>query len=294
MCRFLLYLGAPVTVSDLITEPANSLIHQSFNSEEREEPLNGDGFGLAWYGNDLNQEAGLFRSISPAWSNRNLHHLARSTKSHCVMAHVRAASVGASVTELDCHPFCVGRHTFMHNGELGGFRPLRRALTNQLSDQRFAAVEGNTDSEYLFAYFLDRFDELAGLDDALERMRQALSVTIFELTEFVAAYGNKEHSYLNMAVCDGQNAVISRLTTHQERFAESLHLHTGKVYHCEGGTCRMLDVGPKKGAVIVSSEKLSEDPGWQTVPVNHLVSVGSDRLVTITPLRKTDSPPHLR
>ncbi len=58
MCRFALYLGSPIHVSSLITDPANSIIHQSFHSHEREEPLNGDGFGLAWYVPELTDEPG--------------------------------------------------------------------------------------------------------------------------------------------------------------------------------------------------------------------------------------------
>ena len=49
MCRFALYLGPDIPIASLVTEPANSIIHQSFHSHLREEPLNGDGFGLAWY-----------------------------------------------------------------------------------------------------------------------------------------------------------------------------------------------------------------------------------------------------
>ena len=43
MCRFTLYLGPSIRMSALVTEPKNSLIHQSFESQEREERLNGDG-----------------------------------------------------------------------------------------------------------------------------------------------------------------------------------------------------------------------------------------------------------
>jgi len=46
MCRFVYYQGQPITLSALLTEPENSLIHQSFQARERVEPLNGDGFGM--------------------------------------------------------------------------------------------------------------------------------------------------------------------------------------------------------------------------------------------------------
>ena len=38
--------------------------------------------------------------------------VARVTKSRCVFAHVRAASPGLPVTELNCHPFAYGSADF--------------------------------------------------------------------------------------------------------------------------------------------------------------------------------------
>ncbi len=79
MCRFALYLGPPVRLSQLVTEPTNSIIHQSYHSHERPEPLNGDGFGVAWYVPDIRPEPAVFRSTTPAWNNHNLLHLAPVT-----------------------------------------------------------------------------------------------------------------------------------------------------------------------------------------------------------------------
>ena len=120
MCRFALYLGSPILVSSLITEPSNSIIHQSFHSHERKEPLNGDGFGLAWYVPELTDEPSLFKDVSPAWNNANLLQLARVTRTPCLLAHVRAASPGLSVSRLNCHPFARGPFAFMHNGTAAG------------------------------------------------------------------------------------------------------------------------------------------------------------------------------
>ena len=52
MCRLMLYLGPETRLSSLIVEPRHSLIRQSVHSEEREEPLNGDGFGIGWYASE--------------------------------------------------------------------------------------------------------------------------------------------------------------------------------------------------------------------------------------------------
>ena len=76
MCRFVGYIGSKILLADLITRPENSLIRQSYKARERLEPLNGDGFGIGWYVPDITIEPGVFKSIAPAWSNRNLSNLA--------------------------------------------------------------------------------------------------------------------------------------------------------------------------------------------------------------------------
>ena len=94
MCRFTLYLGPDIRLSSLLLEPSHSLIRQSAHSREREEPLNGDGFGVGWYARELSGEPAVFRSITPAWNNRNLHNLARVVSSDCILAHVRQRGQG--------------------------------------------------------------------------------------------------------------------------------------------------------------------------------------------------------
>ncbi len=157
MCRFTFYKGKPLLLSALLTEPEHSLIHQSFHARERDEPLNGDGFGVAWYA-EGHDEPALFRSVTPAWSNQNLRELSRVTASHCVLAHVRAATQGLQVGEPNCHPFRRDRIAFMHNGDIGGFAAIRRPLLEVLSDGSFNAIRGTTDSEHFFALL---YDELA-------------------------------------------------------------------------------------------------------------------------------------
>lgn len=283
MCRFLFYLGSPVVLGDLITKPKNSLIHQSFESEEREEPLNGDGFGLAWYVPELSPVPGLFRSLTPAWSNRNLFHIADVTRSHCVLAHVRAASEGSTVSEANCHPFNYKEFSFMHNGDVGGFKALRRALLAKLSDASFQIIEGSSDSEFLFGYFLDCYRAVPSHVEAEEKLAQALARCINDIASFTRREIPDSMSYFNIAVSDGEHAAVSRFTNDVPDNAESLHIHTGKTYHCSGGVCRMEDPTDGHGAVIVSSEKLSDDPGWETIPVNHMVVVRNDRTVLMRP-----------
>jgi glutamine amidotransferase len=283
VCRFTLYLGPPLRLSALVTEPEHSLIHQSFQSKEREEPLNGDGFGVAWYAPSLTPDAVAFRSVSPAWSNRNLDDLARAVESPCVLAHVRAATQRTSVSESNCHPFCVGPLAFMHNGDLAEFSRVRRKFLGLLSDDAFCQVGGTTDSEHLFALFRDRLREASGVDD-VNRMANALRTTIADAIRLVTESGSKEASYLNIAISNGTSAVACRFTTDEPSEALSLYVSSGRRYVCEGGQCRLVDPEAGAGSVLVSSEPLTKDRVWQAVPANHLVLIHADRRVEMQQL----------
>lgn len=282
MCRFVLYQGPPLTLASLVTDPANSIVHQSLRAHETEDPLNGDGFGVGWYAPDLSPEPAVFRSFTPAWSNRNLINVARVTRSSCVLAHVRAATPGMPVSELDCHPFTNGSYAFMHNGDLAHFPAIRRKLMECLSDRAFATIHGGTDSEHIFATTLDKLWTGTIKEPGLA-LATALTTALRDLLDLSAGAGNgtPEHSYLNIAISDGRESVVTRFTTAKPDEASSLYLHTGRRYVCEGNVCRMVSPETGHGAIIVSSEPLSDDPGWQKVPPNHMVIVREDRTVDV-------------
>ncbi len=277
MCRFVLYLGPEISLSSLVTEPANSIIHQSIRSRESQEPLNGDGFGLGWYVQDMTERPAIFKDITPAWNNLNLLNLARVTRSSCVLAHVRAATPGLPVIQLNCHPFAWRRFVFMHNGRVAGFKRLKRALINRLSDEAFGMISGSTDTEHVFALFVDHVRRAGdGLDPA-DLMTSALAATIEEVEDLTREEGVEEPSLLNLAVTDGKAAVVSRYISTEPERANSLYVQSGRRFECVDGQCRMLDPGEAHEAVVIASEPLSEGEGWTRVPPNHLVVVREDR-----------------
>jgi predicted glutamine amidotransferase len=282
VCRFAFYLGSPIRISALVTEPENSIIHQSYMAQERVEPLNGDGFGLGWYVDGIEHPA-AFRSITPAWNNRNLQALARAIESGCILAHVRAATSGLDVMEQNCHPFTHGPYAFMHNGEVGGFRRIRRALLESLSDEAFATVAGTTDSEHLFAVFRDELALREAEADRTEAMAGALEAAVGRVLALVERHAPGTPSYLNIVVTDGAAAVATRFTT-AEGAAHTLRLNRARRYGMRG---RVSQVIPRERsdepahAVLISSERLSDDPGWETVPTGSLVLVRPDLSVEL-------------
>ncbi|MCH5377824.1 MAG: class II glutamine amidotransferase [Planctomycetes bacterium] len=282
MCRFLLYAGEPIHLSSLITEPEHSLIRQSFHSREREEPLNGDGFGIAWYAPEVHSDAVLFRSITPAWSNQNLRHLSKAIRSRCVLAHVRAASSGLSVSESNTHPFVCGPYAFMHNGLLADYWRHRRDLLGLLDERHYEMVRGTTDTECLFVHVLQDLAK-SGFVTA-RKMATSLEKSIGKILAVLAEKGVNAPSYINAVLSDGREAVACRYTNADDQQAPSLHLHTGRLYTCRSGKPELVEAHEDEHSVIISSEPLTGDASWQTLPNNSIVTIDSTRSVSIRPI----------
>ncbi len=153
MCRLLAYAGAPIFLDSLLVEPAASLIAQSLAAREAKTVVNADGCGIGWYGE--REEPGTYRGVLPAWSDGNLHSLCRQIRSGLFVAHVRSATSG-EVSAANCHPFAVGRHLFLHNGQIGGYERIRRRVDALIPDGLYAHRRGNGDSEAIFLAALAR------------------------------------------------------------------------------------------------------------------------------------------
>lgn len=148
MCRWLAYAGSPIPLEELLHKPDHSLIDQSLHARLGVETTNGDGFGVGWYGARAATPA-LFRSIVPAWNDRNLREIAAHVESPLFLAHVRA-STGAPVQQTNCHPFRYGRWLWVHNGLVREFPRVKRELALAIDGSLYACIEGSTDSELLF------------------------------------------------------------------------------------------------------------------------------------------------
>jgi hypothetical protein len=94
-------------------------------------------------------------------NNENLARLACKIVSPVIFAHVRAAYPGMPVSEQNCHPFQWGRYLWMHNGVVGGFNIVKRALLATLSDAAFNSIQSfHSDSAVAFAIFLSHLPDV--------------------------------------------------------------------------------------------------------------------------------------
>ena len=280
MCRFLACLGAPISMGELLYDPSDSIIKQSYAAREIEEPLNGDGFGVGWYHHDRSPDPAVFVSVTPAWSNRNLRSMAPKVGSRCIVAHVRAASVG-SVADANCHPFNYQDRLMMHNGGVENFSRMKRDLSNLLSEEMFLWIKGQTDSEHLFALFLDHLRK-AGEKPTTDQVADAFEAMITDLKKLMAAHAINEPAYLNMVYTDGRIAVGLRYVT--DRIAAlTMYYSEGKKYICTDNVCHMVrGVDKKEHAAMIVSETLTDSADdFIEVPAQHFVFVGADLAVKL-------------
>lgn len=61
--------------------------------------VDGDGFGLVFYGNTPEKGSCLFKFVSPVCFNKNLINIGGYVRSTLIMGHIRAATSGADPLE---------------------------------------------------------------------------------------------------------------------------------------------------------------------------------------------------
>jgi predicted glutamine amidotransferase len=252
MCRWIAYRGETTALEHYVTEPAHSLISQSIHALESAASINGDGFGLGWYGK--HPEPGLYREIRPAWSDENLRYLCRHLQSHLFFAHVRAAT-GTAITRVNCHPFACGKWLFMHNGFLGNWNRWRRRVEALIPDELYPSRVGTTDSEAIFLAMLG-----AGVDDPVAAAKKTLAT----LTGIVTQNEPGDRFRFTAALSDGQDLYA---------FRYSVNDRANTLYYRETA-----------GGIVIVSEPFDRDEDWITVPEDCAVIAKAGEPARVLPL----------
>ena len=197
----------------------------------------------------------------------------------------------------------------MHNGNIGGWKHIKRSLVNDLGDRWFLGVQGGTDSEWAFALYLDALARMGYDPDSGEFsrngfghavLRRAMFDTIARINKFIADIPEElmrsdpidTRSLLNFAVADGHSVVCSRYVSSRTDEAASLFFSSGtdwKEYEPPG---RYKMERRDKGAdiVLVASEPLTFERGGYSGRLEHvLLSSLSSPLALFCPIFSTPS-----
>src|SRR5271166_3669414 len=145
MCRLLgIASSEPTDFKIVLREAPRSLA--ALSREHR------DGWGLAVY--DDGAGWSIEKGVACAGEDERFHRLAVGSRGWVLVSHVRQKTVGET-SLVNTHPFHRGRWVFAHNGTVKDVAWLRA----HTSTHREAEVQGETDSERLFAWLLTRLDE---------------------------------------------------------------------------------------------------------------------------------------
>ncbi|MGP4020884.1 class II glutamine amidotransferase [Saccharopolyspora sp. 5N708] len=272
MCRLFGLSAAPnrVHATFWLLEAPDSLARQS-----RREP---DGTGLGTFAADGTPQ--VDKCPLAAYQDQRFAEEAKRCESVTFIAHIRYASTGA-LLKRNTHPFQQRGRLFAHNGVIGDLA----ALEAELGDHR-ALVAGDTDSERFFALITKHIDANGG----------AVGLGIAAAARWVA--DSLPVYALNLV-----------LTTPTElwalRYPDTHQLHV--LERAAGGPRgdRYLDHASSAGrirtrsgqlaespAVVVASERMDEDPGWQELRPGELLHV--DGTLTTTRQIVVDHPPRHR
>lgn len=203
------------------------------------------GWGIALHESDVGWI--VRRGVARAGDDPQFHEVATTARSRMLVAHVRRRTVGA-LSLANTHPFRRGCWVFAHNGTI----PEVHALTHRVSERRRREIEGETDSELLFALLLTAIDQ-AGATEGVQHARPGA---------------------VDTALADAMAAVTARSG------AATFLCSDGDVLYAfrHGRTLHILETAVRGTvAVLVASEQLTDEP-WRAVAEATLVRVDADHL----------------
>ncbi|MBT0767622.1 ergothioneine biosynthesis protein EgtC [Kineosporia sp. J2-2] len=240
MCRHLAYVGAPIRVGELVSDPPHALTRQAWAPRRQTHGImNVDGFGLGWY-SPGDPEPARHRGDGPVWGDETFADLARTVRTTGLLAAVRSGTEGMVSGRGAAAPFRSGHWLFSHNGALPGWPESGAELVKDIDPARLLRIDAPTDAAALWALTLDRLD--AGLTPG-EALRAVASRAV-EVT------GGR----VNLLLTDGS------------RIAGT----TAGASLCY----RRLEAG-----VVVASEAYDDAGDWHDVPDGRLITVEDGEVV---------------
>lgn len=277
------YLGEPVSLRHVLFETDSSLVSQSYSPRMMNTFLNLAGFGMAaWDPKSVRpDEPFVYRTTTLPAFDRNLRGLARKLEPTCLIAHVRGVTYGERelVGPSNLHPFHFPgtQVTLAHNGHLRDFRRMRYELIKHIRPDLAERIEGNTDSEWIYALVLSQLDDPSAVP-AADELAAATAAALRVLRDVRARAAIEVSSPVNLFVTTGESLVVTRFSYDygwyppEDTMLEtdlpyvSLWYTVGGRYAEHDGEFSMVGDGPAR-SLLIASEPLTIDVStWLEVP----------------------------
>ena len=202
---------------NLLFDPDNGLVTQSYSPQMMNTFLNLGGFGLqAWDPGSLRPDDPFtYRATTLPSFDRNLRSLSGKLAPTCLVAHVRGVTYAeeAVVADTNLHPFRFrgARVVLAHNGHLRQFARMRYSLVEHVRPDLAERIEGTTDSEWIYALILSQLDDPYGLPETRE-LAEATAASLRILRKVRAAHGIDTSSPVNLCLSTGRAVVATRFS----------------------------------------------------------------------------------
>ena len=224
---FALVAARPVSARELLRDAPRSLWVLSREHK--------DGWGIALRTAD---DWIVHRSTACAAQCSRYEEVVDGVRAQVLVAHVRQKTVGET-SIANTHPFRRGPYVFAHNGTMRDVA----WLIARCSPERLAEIEGDTDSERLFAFVLTHVDAAGDLElGVVGAVRELHAIADVGSASFLLSRGDR---------------------TYAHRLGRSLFALTRHAANEERRTA----------AVVIASECLT-DEDWRELPERSLVVIG--------------------
>ncbi len=232
------------------------------DSMARQSEANADGYGLA----ALTAGHGMILVRNPveAATNPAYNQLARRLVASQMMVHIRHADTG-DISLVNTHPFSEDGRLFAHNGVVGDLDKIEARL-----GANRAMVMGDTDSERFFALIT------VAIRAAGDDVRAGITAAVREVAADYELYS------LNFVLSELGHIWAFRYPEHNtlyihERGAGGPGGHDQLDQADAGGTLRLhSDDAADAPLVVIASEPISDEEGWDEIAVGELVHIGPD------------------
>jgi glutamine amidotransferase len=242
----------PVKATFWLLDAPDSLAAQSHE--------NADGTGVGFF----EPEGGphVLKQPIAAYEDRQFAAEAKEISSRTFVSHVRHATNGG-LTVPNTHPFCQEGRLFAHNGVINDVPELERHL-----GAARALVHGDTDSERYFALISKEIDRHGG------DLRAGIKAAVGWIVENLSVLS------INFVLITPGELWALRYPDHHTLFVLERPAGGGASGEPQAlaqtsrhGTRIRSEHARERPVVIVASERMDDDAGWEELPSGELIHV---------------------
>lgn len=231
----------------------------SKNSLRNQSKRNPDGWGIGYFENNTPK---VKKDSKAAYQSKEFAQLSENVKSKIIISHVRYASVG-NINDRNSHPFIYKNWIFAHNGTLD-----KETLKEMLNSEYLTDLTSDgIDSELYFRYIIQNIEETG---NALEGIKKAINNVL-----------NKAYYHgANFIMSDGQKLYAFKY----ENPLNLLKRNPKKpIYYRSKETKALIEskLLSNERAVIIASERMTDDEEWQTLNDGELIITDDNNIELI-------------